>query len=129
MAGVNTLLEVEKFEGITGEDFTLWSMRMKATLVSREVWSAVDPAGVEAKTEAARKKANTASVVLVNGLGESPRKVAMQEGDDCPRKMWARLNEKYASVSETAALDTVTASIANKRKCISELDLRRHSEA
>ena len=53
-------------------------------------------------------------MLIVNALGDTPLRAVMSDSADCPRKMWRKLKQRYASTTETAHL-TVASNIVNKR--------------
>lgn len=118
MSGEETqFFKVEKFSGKRGDDFPLWKMRMQVALSSKGLYDAVGPleqaaAGETAEVQEARKA--KALMLIVNSLGDMPLRAVMAEAADCPRKMWAKLESRYASTSETAHL-TVASNIANMK--------------
>ena len=116
MSGEDTSFKLEKFSGKRGEDFALWKLRMQVVFMGKSVWSVVgpvEPSGDETPAQTEAKKAK-AIMLLVNALGDTPLRAVMAEGADCPRKMWRKLESRYASTSETAHL-TVATNIANKK--------------
>ena len=117
MSGDENHFRVAKFHGKRGEDYALWKMRMQAVFIGKDVWSEIDPLQQPTETETPetqRSKKAKAVMLLVNALGDTPLRAVMQEGSDCPRKMWRKLESRYASTSETAHL-TVASNLANKK--------------
>lgn len=92
-------------------------MRLKVALIGKELYGAVGAlerpdTGETAEIQETEKA--KALILIVNALGDMPPRAFMDEGADCPRKMWRQLEHLYASKTETAHL-TVATNIANKK--------------
>lgn len=106
-------MKVPRLQGKRGEDFALYTMRRKSVLTGKDVWSVVDPFGEHLATDEAKKKGSKALMYIFNSLGDDPLRTASKEGEEDPRKLWQRLDTRFASTTETAHI-TVAESLANK---------------
>jgi hypothetical protein len=141
--------KLSKFNGGNNENFQLWSVRCKAALKSKNVWSVVRPEvdatsswtatggeaaeGVEAgagnQTVNQALKADKAVGIIVASLGDKPLQAVLSVQDD-PREMWKRLQARYSNKSENAKVmvyDKIAAvslkADGNVRSLISDLEV------
>jgi gag-polypeptide of LTR copia-type len=143
--------KLSKFNGGNNENFQLWSVRYKAALKSKNVWSVVRPEvdatsswtatggeateGVEAgagnQTVNQALKADKAVGIIVASLGDKPlQAVFVLSVQDDPREMWKRLQARYSNKSENAKVmvyDKIAAvslkADGNVRSLISDLEV------
>jgi gag-polypeptide of LTR copia-type len=139
--------ELSDFNGGKNENFQLWSVRCKASLKSKDVWSVARPeveatsswtatggeeaedveAGAGNRTVNQALKADKAVGIIVASVGDKPLQAALSVLDD-PREMWKRLQARYSNKSgnaEVMVYDRIAAvslkADGNVRSLISDL--------
>ena len=107
-----------KFNGSPGEDFELWSLRLRAVLESKDLGTVVyedkgaPPAHQGAALAAYEINLRRARAIIVTSLGDKPLR-AIQSCEK-PSEMFTKLNKRYAA-STTASKIAVMTSLINKR--------------
>jgi gag-polypeptide of LTR copia-type len=141
--------KLPKFNGGNNENFQLWSVRCKAALKLKNVWSVVRPevdatsswtatggeaeegvvAGAGNQTVNQALKADKAAGIIAASLGDKPLQAVLSVQDD-PREMWKRLQARYSNNSENAKVmvyDKIAAvclkADGNVRSLISDLEV------
>lgn len=92
---MENIRRIHKFNGTSGEDFQLWTVRTEAALEAREVFSVVttDVVGdgkVELSSEMNLSVAK-ARATIIQGLGKNAPRLCLSEKGN-PYRMWQRLN-------------------------------------